>query len=80
MIKHFLLLKFFIFISASLIAQSYTVSGKVIDENNDPVPFAQVAIYPAGGDSPTKGTVSGDNGAFNLQVKQGKYNIEISFV
>ena len=80
MIKHISLFFVFLLLYFSALAQSYTVSGTIIDENDDLVPFAQVALYPVGGSNPVAGTVSTEDGSFEVQVKQGKYDIGISFV
>ena len=45
-----------------------TVTGKILDENQVPVPFASVAVYM--GEKPLTGTVTGDDGKFILNLPQ----------
>ncbi len=60
---------------------TYQLAGKVIDESNqNPVSFAQVAVYPPGGTTPITGATTEDNGQFKFDLKQGKYDVEIVFV
>ena len=46
-----------------------TVTGKILDENQVPVPFASVAVYM--GEKPLAGAVTGDDGKFKLNMPQG---------
>ena len=73
---------FLLFISFLTQAQdAFQISGKVVDESNqEPVPFAQVAIYQDGQQTPVSGTVTRDNGEFQVKLKEGDYNVEIVFV
>lgn len=58
---------------ASASAQSFTLTGKVIDENNDPVEFASVSCAKQG-----KMTMTALNGTYNLQL-QSADSVEIRF-
>ena len=58
---------------ASASAQSFTLTGKVIDENNDPVEFASVSCAKQG-----KMTMSALNGTYSLQL-QSADSVEIRF-
>lgn len=58
---------------ASAIAQSFTLTGKVIDENNDPVEFASVSCAKQG-----KMTMTALNGTYSLQL-QSADSVEIRF-
>ncbi|WP_020531177.1 outer membrane beta-barrel family protein [Flexithrix dorotheae] len=61
--------------------ETYQLSGTVIDsENNEPVPFAQVALFAKGNETPIAGTVTRDNGEFQLKAEKGNYEMEIVFV
>lgn len=59
------------YVSAS--AQSFTLTGKVIDENNDPVEFASVSCAKQG-----KMTMTALNGSYSLQL-QSADSVEIRF-
>lgn len=58
---------------ASASAQSFTLMGKVIDENNDPVEFASVSCAKQG-----KMTMTALNGTYTLQL-QSADSVEIRF-
>lgn len=58
---------------ASASAQSFTLTGKVIDENNDPVEFASVSCAKQG-----KMTMTALNGSYSLQL-QSADSVEIRF-
>lgn len=58
---------------ASASAQSFTLTGKVIDENNDPVEFASVSCAKQG-----KLTMTALNGSYSLQL-QSADSVEIRF-
>lgn len=58
---------------ASSSAQSFTLTGKVIDENNDPVEFASVSCAKQG-----KMTMTALNGSYSLQL-QSADSVEIRF-
>lgn len=58
---------------ASASAQSFTLTGKVIDENNDPVEFASVSCAKQG-----KMTMTALNGTYSLQL-QSADSVDIRF-
>lgn len=58
---------------ASASAQSFTLTGKVFDENNDPVEFASVSCAKQG-----KMTMTALNGSYSLQL-QSADSVEIRF-
>lgn len=58
---------------ASASAQSFTLTGKVFDENNDPVEFASVSCAKQG-----KMTMTALNGTYSLQL-QSADSVEIRF-
>lgn len=58
---------------ASASAQSFTLTGKVIDENNDPVEYASVSCAKQG-----KMTMTALNGTYSLQL-QSADSVEIRF-
>jgi len=66
---------FFIILSFSVFSQTVTVSGKITDEQNQPVPFASVYIK-----NTTKGTSANSEGEYTLQLKPGAYDIQYKAV
>lgn len=59
----------------------HTISGKISDEQNQSLPFANIVIEEIGNKKTPTGTVSTDNGDYLLEnVASGKYTIEISML
>jgi hypothetical protein len=68
----------FIFIllqGLSSAVSAITISGKVTDENSQPVPFASVYIK-----GTTTGTTTNIEGAYSLELKPGKYELVFKFI
>lgn len=62
-------------------AQQGIISGVIYDENtNDKIPFASVAVFSEEKDNPETGTISNNEGEFNIKVKSGIYSVEVSFI
>jgi TonB-linked SusC/RagA family outer membrane protein len=75
-LKKYLLLSAFIFIPYLLFAQSGSISGKVFDENKQPLPGATVSVI--GG---TQGAATEATGDFRIKgLKAGKYTLEVKFI
>ena len=72
-LKIFILQRLCLCAYASASAQSFTLTGKVIDENNDPVEFASVSCAKQG-----KMTMTALNGTYSLQL-QSADSVEIRF-
>ncbi|NVK52525.1 MAG: TonB-dependent receptor [Flavobacteriaceae bacterium] len=68
---------FFLFLFACMHAnsQSFSISGKVSDKNNEPLPSATVLIKKS-----TNGTTTDYNGNYLLKVKNGSYQVEVRFI
>ena len=62
----------------SLHAQTGQVSGRLVDENRQPVAFANVVLKQLDGDSILAGTTSDENGAFAISANEGTYNLVAS--
>ncbi|UZR99375.1 TonB-dependent receptor domain-containing protein [Chondrinema litorale] len=78
-IQYYLLLAFLPF--AAYAQDTHEITGTIIDkETEDPVPFAQVAFFEPGNETPVVGTVTKDNGQFQLEVEEGEYRMEVVFV
>ncbi|WP_299063482.1 TonB-dependent receptor [uncultured Polaribacter sp.] len=67
----------FLFLFASILvnAQQFTLSGKVVDENNESLPGATILVKKS-----NKGTSSDLNGEFKLQLIKGEYLVEVRFI
>ena len=64
--------------SFSFFAQ-HNINGKIVDEQNSPLPFANIILIKIGDKGIPKGTVSDENGLFSFEkITSGKYKIEIS--
>ncbi len=58
-----------------------TISGSLLDEENEKVPFATVLLFNAADSSMIKGQISDVDGQFSFpQIKEGNYFLESSFV
>jgi hypothetical protein len=71
----------FLFSSIALIGQDEQrmISGTVIDEKKQPIPYATAAAYDS--DSTlVAGAVSSDEGSFNIAVEPGEYIVKITFI
>jgi outer membrane receptor protein involved in Fe transport len=75
--KYFVICLTWLFIALQANAQSITLTGKVANENGQPVPFASVVILK---DTTTiAGKIADENGAFSLQVENtGTYTIRVT--
>mgnify|MGYP000675201696 CR=1 FL=1 len=68
---------FFLFLFASILvnAQTFTLKGKVVDENNEPLPGATILV-----NETNKGTSTDFDGNFSINLTKGIYTIEVSFL
>ena len=72
---------FFLFFTVLTVFSQHTISGKIVDAQNQPLPFANIILLKVGEESNPKGTVSDDNGNFILEnISSGKYKLEISML
>lgn len=60
---------------SNLYAQSYTLSGKVVDGNLQPLSYVSIRIKTL-----QSGTTSGQDGNYSLQLDKGSYEIQFSIV
>ena len=65
----------FLFVSILTNAQTFTLNGKVVNENKEPLPGATILIKEA-----NKGTSTDFDGKFRINFPKGKYVIQVSFV
>ena len=67
-----------LFVITPIIAQN-TISGKVTDNFNAPLPFANIVLQQKGNDGFVQGVVSNDDGAYIFEdIEDGTYWIEVS--
>ncbi|MBT2161283.1 TonB-dependent receptor domain-containing protein [Zobellia barbeyronii] len=62
--------------------ETITVSGQLLDaETEEPLPFANVAVHSFGSNTLVTGSMTDDNGRFEMQeIPFGKYEIYFSFI
>jgi iron complex outermembrane receptor protein len=65
----------FLFVSTLANAQSFSLSGKVVDENKNPLAGASILVTEI-----KKGTITDFDGTFRFNLKKGNYTIEVSFL
>ena len=65
----------FLFVSILANAQSFTLSGTVIDDNKKPLAGASVFVKDI-----KKGTSTNFDGNFNIKLNKGTYTVEVSFL
>ena len=56
------------------------ISGTLISENGDPIPYASVAAFNQNDSSQQSGSASTENGFFKVSVKKGRYFLNFSFL
>ncbi len=65
----------FLFVSILTNAQTFTLNGKVVNENKEPLPGATILVK-----EENKGTSTDFDGKFRVNFPKGKYIIQVSFV
>src|SRR5690606_30110702 len=58
----------------------HVIKGTVVDENNEPVPFANAALYNRADSALVTGAVSTAEGTFRIPVGPGQYYLKITFL
>lgn len=59
----------------------YSINGKITDEQNQPLPFANVILSKAKSKSMPKGVISDENGDYSFDnINKGLYQIEVSML
>lgn len=78
-IKHFLIICLFFIFNLNVFAQNNisSIKGKVIDENESPLPYVSVAVYQD--DKIITGTITNDEGVFTLKVQQSDEELRLTF-
>ena len=65
----------FLFVSTLANAQSFTLSGKVVDENKNPLAGASLLVKEI-----KKGASTNFDGSFSFKLEKGTYTVEVSFL
>ena len=65
----------FLFVCMHANSQTFSITGKVSDENNQPLASASVLITKL-----KKGTSTDFNGNYQLNVSNGSYNVQVRFI
>lgn len=56
------------------------VAGRIVDKDNNPIPYVTVALYSLPDSTLTDGTTTNERGGFFLSTKPGSYYIKASFL
>ena len=67
-------------LTASIGLSAQTVSGKLIDENSQPLPYANVVLLSLPDSTFVTGTISGEDGSFTLGETSGNQIVKISSI
>ena len=70
-----ILLLFVLGMASTLHAQTEQVSGRLVDDNRQPVAFANIVLKHLDGDSILAGTTTDENGTFSLSAMSGTYRL-----
>lgn len=74
-------LSLFLLLSIANNISAGAITGKIVDEENNPVEFVAVGLYHSSDSSLVKGTLSEEMGAFRLEdVPAGNYYIRINYL
>ncbi|MDA8893411.1 carboxypeptidase-like regulatory domain-containing protein, partial [Flavobacteriaceae bacterium] len=69
------------FFGISSICSQHKINGKIIDENNEPLSYANIILHQVSKSENPKGTISDDKGMFTIEnIFKGKYTIEVSML
>ena len=77
--KHFFILCLFFIFNLNVFAQNNisTIKGKVLDENEAPLPYVSVAVYQD--DKIITGAITNDDGIFTLKMQQSEEELRLTF-
>ncbi|HEY0653086.1 MAG TPA: outer membrane beta-barrel family protein [Chryseosolibacter sp.] len=75
-----LFLTFRLFLSAFAQENELTISGRIADEKDNPIPYASIALLTQGDSTMAGGVVTDEAGTFQLQARKGKYILKITFL
>ncbi len=69
-----------LFVATSLTANSQTISGKLVEENGKPLPYANVVLLSLPDSAFVSGTISEEDGAFTLEATSENQIVKISSI
>ena len=81
--KHNLIIFFLLLLCFDTFAQTtkpHQLSGKVIDNKGEAVPYASVAVFQTSDSSYVNGAASDMDGNFALKLNQGNYYVKVTFL
>ncbi|MEM8763038.1 MAG: outer membrane beta-barrel protein [Bacteroidota bacterium] len=80
--KRAILFLFFAFLAFQPIwSQNFEISGKVVDQDNEPIPFANIVLLTVSDSTFVKGTASDEKGMFRLdEILPDLYYLQASFI
>ena len=55
------------FFGISSICSQHKINGKIIDENNEPLSYANIILHQVSNSENPKGTISDDKGMFTIE-------------
>src|SRR5688500_18595561 len=61
-------------------AQTYTISGSIVDNQKVPIPFANAAVYDNADSTMVTGAASNETGVFSIPLRPGNYYMKITFL
>ena len=77
----FLTTTFLLFFGILTTFAQHSISGKIVDDQNQPLPYANIILYKIGEEANPKGTVSNENGNYSFQnIVSGKYKMTVSTI
>ncbi|GGD80449.1 outer membrane beta-barrel protein [Planktosalinus lacus] len=72
---------FFLFSVCTLCSQEYTLNGKVLNHENEPISFVSILLLKKADSTFFSGTATEENGNFSIQnIPKGVYTLKASFI
>ncbi|MGY8908372.1 MAG: TonB-dependent receptor, partial [Flavobacteriales bacterium] len=72
---------FILFLGVLTTFSQHSISGKIVDDQNISLPFANIVLYKIGEEANPKGTVSNDKGEFTFdKITSGNYKMQFSML
>ena len=71
---------FFFAVTAAAQSGQGTVTGKLINEQSQPLVGASVAVYNSSESSVITGSATNSNGVFDINVDPGNYVLEVTYL
>jgi hypothetical protein len=79
--KTYLTLVTLLFLGIFSMKSQHSISGKIVDEENQALPYANIILIKTGDTDHPKGTVSDDEGNYSFKnLESGTYTLEISML